>query len=143
MPKIEKLSYVAEPQLAVTPASVSAGAVTPVAVDASGGFDRAQFIVVLGAFGTNAGFDCEITESATSGGAYTLITGSGITAVTAAKSGKLIIVDVPVNGSKPFLKLRGTVGTAAVVMSAICQTYNGTRRLSDTVLEDVAEEVVV
>ena len=142
MPKIEKLSAYVEPQAAVVPASVSAGAISVVAVDASGGYDRAQFILSLGAFGTSAGVDCEITESATSGGAYTLIASSGITAVTAAAANKLIIVDVPVNNAKPYLKLRGTVTTAAVALGAICNTYNGTRSLGST-MEDVQEEVVV
>lgn len=142
MPKLEKLSYYVEPQAAVVPGSKNTGAVTAVAVDASGGYDRAQFLIALGSFGTNAGFDCEITESAASGGTYTLIASSGITAVTAASANKLVIVDVPVNSAKPYLKLRGTVTTAAVNLASICNVYNGTRVLGST-MEDVAEEVVV
>ena len=140
MPKLEKLSYYVNPQVAVVPVSAGTGAITPVAVDASAGFDRAQFILALGAFGTNGGVDCEITESATAGGTYTLISSSGMTAVTAAAANTLVIIDVPVNTAKPYLKLRGTVSTAAVALSAVCNVYNGTRNLG-TALGDVTEEV--
>lgn len=142
MPKIEQLDYYVEPQASVVPGSKSTGAVTPVAVDASGGYDRVRHTVSLGAFGTGAVFDCEITESASAAGTYTLITGSGIAAVTAANANKLVVVDVPVNSAKPYQKLRGTVSTAAIGLSAIADCYNGTRRLGST-NEDVVEEVFV
>lgn len=142
MPKLERLDYYVEPQMSVVPGSKSAGAITPVAVDASGGYDRVRHTIALGAFGTSAGFDAEVTESASSGGTYTLITGSGITLATAAKANKLIVIDVPVNSAKPYQKLRATATTAAVGMSAIADCYNGTRSLGST-NEDVAEEVIV
>lgn len=142
MPKIEKLSHYVKPQVAIAPGSKSVGAVTAVVVDASSGYDRAQFVISLGAFGTNAQFDAEVTESPSSGGTYTLISSSGITAVTAAAANKLIIVDVPVNSAKPYLKLRGTVATAAVDIGAVCNAYNGSRSLGSA-MEDVQEEVVV
>ena len=146
MPKLEKLSYFVDPQIAALPAEYSAGAVTAVAVDASGGFDRVQHVVSVGAYETSAGFDVEITESATSGGSYTLITGSGATALvgTAATStfSKIIILDVPVNNAKPFQKIRGTATTAAVSVCAIANCYNGSRSLG-TSMADVQEEVVV
>lgn len=142
MPKMEKLSHYVEPQVSIVPGSKNAGAVTPVVVDASGGYDRVRHTISLGAFGTSAGFDAEVVESATSGGTYTLISGSGITLATAAKANKLIVIDVPVNSAKPYQKLRSTVSTAAVGVCAIADLYNGTRPLGST-MEDVAEEVVV
>lgn len=142
MPKFEKLTYYVEPQVSVVPGSKNAGAVTPVVVDGSGGFDRVRHTISLGAFGTSAGFDAEVVESASSGGTYTLIAGSGITLATGAKANKLIVIDVPVNSAKPYQKLRATVSTAAVGVSAIADLYNGTRSLGSA-MEDVAEEVVV
>ena len=142
MPKFEKLSYFVNPQASIVPASVGAGAATAVVVDASGGFDRVQHVVALGAFGTGAGFDSEVVESATSGGTYTLIAGSGITAVTSTAANKLVIMDVPVNPLKPFQKLRATASTAAVVVSAIANCYNGSRSLGSA-MGDVQQEVVV
>lgn len=142
MPKLEQLSYYVEAQASIVPGSKSTGAVTPTAVDGSGGYDRIRHVIALGSFGTGGVFDCEITESATTGGTYTLITGSGITALTAASANKLVIVDAPVNNAKPFQKIRGTVSTAAIGICAIAECYNGTRPLGST-QEDVAEEVTV
>lgn len=142
MPKFEKLSYYVNPQVSVVPGSKNAGAVTPVVVDASGGFDRVQHVIALGSFGTNAGFDAEITESATSGGTYTLIASSGMAAVTSSAANKLVVIDVPVNPNKPYQKIRSTASTAAVAICAISNCYNGTRPLG-TALGDVQEEVYV
>lgn len=141
MPKFEKLSYYVNPQMAVVPGSKTNG-ITAVAVDASGGYDRVLFVIPLGSFGTSAGFDAEITESATSGGTYTLIASSGMALVTASAANKVILIDVPVNSSKPFLKIRSTATTAAVGMGAVALCYNGTRPLG-TAMEDVAQSVEV
>lgn len=143
MPKLEKLSYYVNPQVSVIPGSKSTGAITPSVVDASGGYDRVVHVIALGAFGTSAGFDAEVTESATSGGTYTLIASSGMTLVTsAAGANKLFLLDVPVNPSKPYQKLRSTATTAAVGMSAVAICYNGTRALGKA-MEDVQQEVFV
>lgn len=139
MPKLEKLSYYVNPQLAITAGSKSAGAVTATVVNGSS-FDRVQYVITLGAFGTNAGYDASVTESATAGGSYTAIASSGMTAVTGAAANTLVIIDVPVNSAKPFQKLLSTASTAAVVLSAQANCYNGTRQLGTT-LGDVTEEV--
>ena len=142
MPKLEKLSDYVNAQSSIVPGSKSTGAVTAVAVDGSGGFDRCRHVIHIGAVGTSGGFDAEVTESATSGGSYTLIASSGMTAVTAAAANTLIILDVPVSNTKPFQKVRSTVSTAAIGLCAVAELYNGTRPLG-TAQGDVTQEVVV
>lgn len=142
MPKIEKLSYLVNPQVSIVPGSKSTGAITPTVVDASGGYDRVCHVIQLGAFGTNAGFDAEITESATSGGSYTLIASSGMTAVTGSAANKIVLIDVPVNNAKPFQKVRSTANTAAIGVSCVAIAYNGTRPLGKAV-DDAAQDVFV
>ena len=141
MPKIEKLSYLVNPQMGIVPASVTTGAVTAVAVDASGGFDRVCHIITVGAFTTGGTFDAEITQCDTSGGTYTLIASSGMVALTAASASKVILIDVPVSGSKPYQKIRATVAKT-VLVGAVSICYNGTRPLG-TAMSDVVEEVFV
>lgn len=142
MPKIEKLTYLVNPQVAVVPGSKSTGAITPTVVDLTGGYDRAAHFIQVGSFGTNASFDAEITECATSGGTYTIIAGSGMTAITASAANKVVVIDVPVNTSKPYQKVRATATTAAINVSALAVGYNGTRNLGKTV-DDAAQEIFV
>jgi hypothetical protein len=141
MPRFEKITYYVEPQVSVVPGSKNAGAITATAVDGNT-FDRVCHVIQLGSFGTSAGFDAEITESASSGGSYTMITSSGMSLVTGSAANKVILIDVPVNGAKPFQKIRSTATTAAVGVSVVALCYNGTRSLGDT-QEDVAQAVFV
>jgi hypothetical protein len=141
MAYLKNLGRVVEVQQAVVPATKSTGALTPVAVDAQG-FDRVRYVVELGAFGTSASFDAEITESATSGGSYTLITGSGMTAATGAKASKVILIDVPVNSAKPYQKVRATATTQTVGVSAVALCYGGSGT-KPTTEEDSAESIFV
>ena len=141
MPRFEKLTYYVEPQVSVVPGSKNAGAIAATAVDGQT-FDRVAHVIQLGSFGTSAGFDAEITESATAGGSYTLIASSGMALVTSSAANKVVIIDVPVNSAKPFQKIRSTATTAAIGVSVVALAYNGTRSLGDT-QEDVAQTVYV
>jgi hypothetical protein len=141
MAYLKNLSRLIEAQMSVVPGSKSTGAVTATAVDGQG-FDRVQHVIALGSFGTSAGFDAEITESATSGGSYTLIASSGMTAVTGSAANKVILIDVPVNSAKPYQKIRSTANTAAIGMSAVALCYNGSGT-KPTTAEDVAQTVYV
>ena len=135
MPKLEHLEEYVKFVAAFRPAGWTTGAITAIAVDASGGFDRVCYIIPVGDITTVGGsIDTEVTESATSGGAYTLITGSGITAITQANENTVIVVDVPVNVAKPFQKLRTTaVKTVEAAAVAILYNGNGTRPVTQTV----------
>ena len=141
MAYLKNIARLVEAQTAVVPGTKSTGAITPTVVDGHG-FDRVQYVVEVGAFATNAQFDAEITESATSGGSYTLITGSGMTAITAANANKVILIDVPVNGSKPYQKIRATATTQTVGMSAVALCYGGSGT-KPTSAEDSAQSVFV
>jgi hypothetical protein len=141
MPKFEKLSYYVVPQASIVPGSKTNG-ITAVAVNGSIGVDRVLHVIQLGSFGTNAAFDAEVVESATEGGAYTLVASSGLTAITAANANKVVLIDVPVNSAKPFQKIRSTAATAAIGVSAVALCYNGTRPLG-TALTDVCQDVFV
>ena len=141
MAYLKQLSRLVEPQVAVVPGSKSTGAITAVAVDGQG-FDRIQHVIALGSYGTGASFDAEITESATSGGSYTLIATSGLTPVTAANANKVVLIDVPVNGAKPFQKIRATASTAAIGMSAVALCYRGSG-VKPTTAEDAAQSIFV
>jgi hypothetical protein len=142
MPKFEKLSYYVAPAVSVVPGTKSTGAITATAVNASGGFDRVLHVIQLGAFATSAQFDAEIVESATSGGTYTMITSSGMTAVTAAAANKIVLIDVPVNNAKPFQKVRSTATTQTVGVSVVAIRYNGTRPLGTTI-SDANQDIYV
>jgi hypothetical protein len=133
-------SRLVEPQASVVPGSKTNG-ITATAVDGSG-FDRVAHVIQLGSFGTSAGFDAEITESATSGGSYTLIASSGMTAVTASAANKVVLIDVPVNSAKPFQKIRSTAATAAIGVSVVALCYMGSGS-KPTTAEDVAQSVYV
>ena len=136
----KQITAIAEPQVSVVPGSKTNG-ITATAVDGQG-FDRVCHVVQLGSFGTSAGFDAEITESATSGGSYTLIASSGMALVTGSAANTVILIDVPVNSSKPFQKIRSTATTAAVGMSAVALCYLGTGT-KPTTAEDVNQSVYV
>ena len=141
MAYLKNLLRLVEPQSAIVPGTKSTGAITSVAVDAQG-FDRVLHLIELGAFGASAGFDAEITESASAAGTYTLIASSGMVAATAAKANKVILIDVPVNSAKPFQKIRSTATTQTVGVSAAALCYGGSGTKPTTV-EDTAETIFV
>lgn len=129
MPRIENLSDYVSTQVSVPAVAASGAAFTATVIDASGGFDRVRHVISVGVIVAGGGFDAEVTESATSGGTYTLIASSGATAITTTATTKLIVIDVPVNSAKPFQKLRATSTTATVTIAAIAEMYNGSRVL--------------
>lgn len=114
---------------AIAAKSHATGAMTNTAVTAIGGYDRARFVVILGAFGTAAEANFSVTQCATSNGAYTLIAGSATDQLVTTAANKVVVIDVPVSGSKPYLKLKGTAYTQTVLAGAICDLYKGSRAL--------------
>ena len=119
--------------VAIRPVSLATAAVGTygIAVDASGGYDRAQFLITVGAMTTTTGqFGCKVRNSEATAGTYVDYTSANITKITAPSThaNKIYEIDVAVSGSKPFLKLYGTA-TKTVVVSAICNLYRGTKKL--------------
>lgn len=123
----ELLSY-SNVAKAIVPIYATTGhAVTATAVNATG-FDRALFIIQTGAMNATAVLGMGVTNSATTNGTYTLITSASLTNVTSAGASGVYVIDVPVNGSYPFLKLRGTSSTARSYVSAIALLYRGSSK---------------
>ena len=119
--------------VAIRPVSLGTAAVGTyaIAVDASGGYDRAQFIINVGYMTTSTGrFSCKVRHSDATAGTYADYTSANITSITSpsTQANKIYEIDVAVSGSKPFLKLYGTA-TKTVVVSAICNLYRGTKSL--------------
>lgn len=120
----EILAYI-KPAMAIVPVSKSAAAIAATAVDGNG-FSRCCFVLLTGAFGTGAGMSCSVTESATTGGSYTAHSpAAAITAITSTSASKVLAVDVGINSDKPFMKLYGTCGTAAILHGAVALLYGG------------------
>ena len=121
---MEELFAYVKPAIAILPVSKSGAAIAATAVD-SRGYGRVAFLLEVGAMGTGAGLSCAATESATSGGSYAAKSpAAALTSLVAATgASKLYALDVPVNSDKPYLKLYGTAGTAAVLHSAIALLY--------------------
>ena len=122
----ELLGYV-KPVMAIDPVSKNNAAIVATAVDAQG-YDRCCFLIMTGAVAATAGVSCRVQESATSGGSYTdRTTTAALTDFSGtASSSKIYGVDVGVNSAKPFMKLYGTCGTAAVLHGAVALLYRGT-----------------
>lgn len=140
----ELLAYV-KPAIAVLPVSKSEAAIVATAVDARG-YGRAAFLFLTGAMGTGAVVTCSVTESATSGGTYAQqSTTAALTDLeSTAGLNKMYAIDVPINSSKPYLKLYGTCATAAVLHGAICLLYRGVNNADpnvDTVLSQYVRKI--
>ena len=112
---------------------------TPVAVDLSGGYDRAMIIVSRGgltATNIEGMITASVWESASSAGTYTIISGSlgtsgSLLGTAPSNDNTALLIDVPVNGAKPFLKVYGTAaytaGTAEPQVAALVLGYRGTK----------------
>jgi len=120
---------------AILPISLATAAVGTygIAVDASGGGDRAQFVIQVGAMTATTGrFGCKVRQSTSSTGTYSDYTSAALTTVVPANANKVFEIDVAVSGTKPYLKLYGT-STKTVIVSAICNLYRGSKRNPHTV----------
>ena len=135
---MEELFAYVKPAMAVVPVSKNGAAIAATAVDGTG-YGRCAFLFITGAMGAGAGISCAVTESATSGGAYTAKNPAvALTALVAASgTNKVYALDVPINSAKPYLKLYGTCGTAASLHGAVALLYGGCKSIDpndDTVL---------
>jgi hypothetical protein len=116
--------YIKTVQAIVPVNATTADATTATAVNATG-FDRAQFVIYVGAMDATCVVEMQATQSDASAGTYAAISGSALTDISSAGASKLYMIDVPVNGSYPYLKLKGTSGTARCLIAAICNLYKG------------------
>jgi len=113
----------------------TSGGWTPVEVDGSG-FDRACFVVQRGTQtgGTKNTLRTSLYHSATTGGTYTLASGT-LGTMANTTSNKAYQLEFAVTAAKPFLKLYGTgggSGTATMACAAVAVLYRGSRALPPT-----------
>lgn len=104
----------------------TAGTMTATAVDGTG-FDRACFIIEIGAMENTATLNAQITDCATTGGSYANTAGTALTEVADTGGGTIHTIDIPVKAARPFMKTLIVTGTAAAVNSAVCILYKGSR----------------
>jgi len=120
---MEELFAYVKPAMAVVPVSKSGAAIAATAVDGTG-YNRCAFLFLVGTIATGGGVSCSVTESATSGGTYAQkATTAALTDFGTTGASKVYILDVPINSSKPHMKLYGTCGTAAVLHGAVALLY--------------------
>ena len=125
MSPVHKLLDDVEVNQALNPKEHAVGAIAGTAIDGSK-FDRALFILAVGDISTGGGIDAEIKQSATSGGTYTTIAGSGITELLDTVGDNLTVaIDVPIATAMPWMKITGTAATAAVLAGGSCLLYRG------------------
>ena len=140
---MENLSDYVKTVRSIAPAAFTgAQALTPTIVNCTG-YSRARH-VIFATLPVTGAIDCELTESATSGGTYALVASSGLTFVgytAVGATAAIWVIDAKVNPSKPFQKLRGTAYSATLTVAAICDLYNGSNTLPPTQIYE--EEVTV
>jgi len=122
---MKKQSDMTDIRLAVAPNTGPAGALTGIAVDGTG-FSRARFIFN---FGANAGTvavssGIGVWNASTSGATYSLV-GSLAAVTSGALGSNLMVVDVPIAGASPWMKVSGgSILTGPITNSCVVELYN-------------------
>lgn len=139
---MEELFAYVKPVMSVAPLSGSDAAITATAVDGRG-YSRCAHVLLVGAVGTDAGLSCSVTESASSSGTYAQqSTTAALTAIGTSGAAKVYLLDVPINSAKPYQKLYGTAGTAAILHGAVALLYGRNGVQADPNLATFAGEYV-
>ena len=122
---MEQLDRYIKTVQAIVPIHATTGHATTATEVNAIGFDRAQFIIYIGAMDATCVVEMAVHQASSSGGTFSAITSGELTNVTSAGATKLYMIDVPVSGSSPYLKLVGTCGTARCLIGATCNLYRG------------------
>ena len=109
----------------LAPLSYAAGGVTEEVLDCSGA-SRALHIINLGTMEHNVAttVTASIWESATSGGTYSLISGT-LTTMATTGTGEAYAIDVPVNKDKVYQKCISTANDGWCVFATVGLAYAG------------------
>lgn len=107
--------------------SAASGATTGRIINCQG-FDRACHVFDLGILPSTGSARWSVWESATSGGTYTVISGTLISTIASIGGTAAYCVDVPVNVAKPYQKSLTTLATPAGFGSVVV-LYSGSRLL--------------
>ncbi|MGB0889969.1 MAG: hypothetical protein ACPGWS_06755 [Solirubrobacterales bacterium] len=100
----------------IEPASRTAGATNGAAIDCRG-FEYAMFIVASGTNQATGTLDCKIQESSDNAvsDAYADVTGATFTQITTANDTAVRVCQVRLHGRERYLRMVGTVATAACI----------------------------
>ena len=95
------------------------------AIDTAG-YHQAMVVFNAGTVGSSGTVDVKVQESDASGGTYTDVSGAAFTQVTASNDDATYVGRVNLNGTKRFIRVVLTVGTAACVcrdakMMCVCR----------------------
>ena len=109
------------------PLSYASGGVTEEAIACSG-FSRAQHIINLGTMehNTATSVTASVWESATSGGTYTIISGTLTTMATTGTS-ESYVIDAPVSSTKVYQKCITTANDGWCCVGEVAVLYGGSR----------------
>ena len=108
---------------AIVPIHATTGhATTATEVNATG-YSRALWVVDVGAMDAAAVIEMKVQHATATGGTFSDMTSAALTNVTSAGASKLCLIDHAVNPSYPFLKLKGTCGTARALIGAVVILY--------------------
>ena len=111
----------------INPASLGTGEALTGAIDMSK-YDKVVFVIQTGVLGASATIDFVVKGATTSGGVYTAIPGTAITAIPKA-SGDNVVAMVEVRGETvgmagySFIKGSLTVGTAASIAGVVAYGF--------------------
>lgn len=119
-------------QQAMSPISAASGGLAEKAYLDCTGFDRHAVVVNVGTFEySTASVNASIWESATSGGTYTVISGS-LTTISSTGRGEATYIDVPVSSSKVYQKLIASGANGYTTVGAISILYDGSSKYPKT-----------
>jgi hypothetical protein len=107
---------------AIDPVSQAPATVTSGALHLQDTFDRAMFLLLVGAIGGAGTVDAKLQQDATGVGGWTDVAGSNITQITA--SSKMVTLEMrrdqlSPSGPQAYIRLSVTVGGNAVLIAAL------------------------
>lgn len=116
---------------AIVPIYATTGhATTATEVNASG-YSRALWAINIGAMDAAAVIEMKVQHATATGGTFSDVTSAALTNVTSAGASKVCLIDHAIDPSYPFLKLKGTCGTARATIGAVVVLYGRNGLLRD------------
>ena len=97
------------------------------------GYSRAMWIIQTGAMNATAVLTMKVQNSTASGGTFSDVTSAALVNATNASASKVFLIDHAINASYPYLKLKGTSGTARAYVAATVVLYGKNGLVRDTV----------
>lgn len=110
---------------AIVPTAGGTGSQTAVEVNGTG-YNRCLWLVYTGAAATGATLAVKVQSATATSGSFSDVTNAASAGLTAAaNANKVHGIDMPVSGTKPFMKLVATVAVDTFANAAVAVLYNG------------------